>query len=135
MIGPETSGSDGFGVRPMIDLSCSPERRSDIIGAALMSTTGTASASGEGMEETRAVMQFEDALKAGDEVEARWTNSYSAYRARARVVRVNRKSVRVELLVAPDGYRVGQAFSVPRFVELGWSVNNRVAPLPGKETA
>lgn len=116
----------------MIGLSCSRARRSDIMAAAPLSTAGTASASGEGMEETRAVVQFEDALKAGDEVEARWTNSYSAFRARARVVRVNRKSVRIELLAAPDGYRVGQAFSVPRFVELGWSANNRVAP-PGKE--
>lgn len=105
------------------------------MASAPLSATGTANAMREGMDEMGAILKFEEGLKAGDEVEARWTNSYSVYRARARVARVNRKSVRVELLVAPDGYRVGQAFSVPRFVELGWSANNRVAPLPGKEAA
>ena len=85
-------------------------------------------------------VSFEEGLKLGDTIEARWTNCYCYYQARAEIVRVNAKSVRVRLLEAvpaawgPDGYPAGFEISIPRFNPLSpgrgrWSINNGVFPI------
>jgi hypothetical protein len=82
--------------------------------------------------------QFELALEAGHfdgrEVEVRWTNSFRFYRAIAKVVRVNKSSVRVTVTRPvkdgePGAYLVGRTLSFPRFMGNKWSVNNGAFPM------
>jgi hypothetical protein len=80
---------------------------------------------------------FESSLKPGDEVEARWTNSHRAYRAVAKVVRVNRESIRVELCeTITDGahitYPQGWEIVLPRFWARTYSANNSAQPRVSK---
>ena len=74
-----------------------------------------------------ATLAFERTLTPGMPVEARWTNSNCAYRAAARVVRVNEKSVRVEI-TDPASYLYGRSIPVPLVMADTWSVNNCVVP-------
>lgn len=77
----------------------------------------------------RKQIDWELGLKAGDAVEARWTNCGSAYRAAAEVVRVNRSSVRV---LVREGYLAGRTISVPLFRSMSsrWSASNGVFAAP-----
>lgn len=88
----------------------------------------------------RNIVNFEESLKPGCYVLARWTNSGRYFYGKAEVVRVNAQSIRVRLLetVAPDfwgGYPGGHEIVCPRLA-IGsgmkqWSANNRVEPLGG----
>lgn len=79
---------------------------------------------------------FDKALAVGHLVGVNWTASFVSYSGRARVLKLNAKSVVTEL-VAPieDGrtklYRVGERITVPRFTDgKRWSASNRVEPFP-----
>lgn len=90
-----------------------------------------------GVERIREALAHESTLKPGDECVARWTNSYSAHQGRVKVVRVNEKSVQVELLEnvptrldPKHGYPKGHKLSIPRFLDMRrWSEHNRLFPL------
>ena len=78
--------------------------------------------------------RFEYYLQPNDIVQVHWTNSGRAFTGKGAVVKVNRSSIRVELLedVAPEwygGYPAGREITVPRFGLHRWTPNNRVAPL------
>jgi hypothetical protein len=90
----------------------------------------------------RAALHFDRALKVGDIVEARWTNSHMEYRAKAEVIRVNGKSVRVRIMEAVkdykgvDVYSVGHAIVCPRIMAQDrFSMSNCVCPLDNPEAA
>lgn len=90
----------------------------------------------------REALHFDRALKTGDLVEARWTSSHTEYRAKAEVIRVNGKSVRVRLLEAiqdykgADIYPVGHAIVCPRIMAHDrFSMSNCVCPLDNPEAA
>lgn len=72
---------------------------------------------------------FERSLKPGDEVLARWTSSGGGYRGRSRVVKINEKSFRVELLEQVSGYPLGHLLTIPKFMGTGWGQSNRVGSL------
>lgn len=83
------------------------------------------------------VMKWDAALKVGDHVKVRWTNSHNYYAQPGVVVKLNRESVRVALDndVTAGGqllYPKGREIRVPRCtfnsIKL-WSVNNGVFPL------
>jgi len=84
-----------------------------------------------------AAINLQKTLTPGMEVEVRWTNSYAAYRGAAKVVKVNKASVRVALLeeiptVHGNAYRVGTLIKAPLIgFHSGmaeWSVNNGIFP-------
>lgn len=98
-------------------------------------------------------IKFQGELKEGDVVEARWTNSYQYFAAKARVTKKFESSVRVELLqdVTCTGWKkvedkhvlstgmpylkAGHSLSLPlffgrKFVNPKWSQNNGIFPLP-----
>lgn len=90
-----------------------------------------------GKERIREALAHEATLKPEDECVARWTNCGSYHEGRVKVVRVNEKSVLVELMEnAPTrldpkhGYPKGHRLSIPRFLDIQrWSENNRLMPL------
>jgi len=85
-----------------------------------------------GANRVRKTLDFENTLKQGDECVARWTNSGYCHEGRVRVVRVNEKSIRVELLNPQHGYPKGQELVLPRFWDFRrWSENNRLVPEGG----
>ena len=51
-------------------------------------------------------------MKPGATVTAYWTNSGHAYKASAEIVKVNRETVRVRLVTAPDGYTIGRVMTL-----------------------
>jgi len=76
---------------------------------------------------------FDKALAVGQEVEARWTWSHGYYAAKARIVKINKRSVRVELLEdvcsvfsREVSWPKGRELRMPRFMAGEWSVNNGV---------
>jgi hypothetical protein len=76
---------------------------------------------------------FNQRLKVGQRVEARWTNSFHYYSGRAEVTRVNQASARVRLLEpAGDGsYPIGHVLVLPLPFQSGmdrWSHSNGVFP-------
>jgi len=82
-------------------------------------------------------VRFNLDIQVGAEVEVRWTNSYRFYRARAKVLKVNRASIVTELLEGagngPAGfvYQIGHRITVPRLSVVyhgrdRWSGNNGV---------
>lgn len=78
----------------------------------------------------RDLVAWERDLVVGDEVDARWTCSYRSYGCRARVVRLNGASVRIELLEAIGSeYAAGRKFSLPRRTAATWSPSNAVYPV------
>jgi hypothetical protein len=75
---------------------------------------------------------FDHDLHLGQEVEVRWTSSGIQHAARARVVKLNAKSLRAELLEeAPSSfggpYPVGHVISVPRWLNRDYSLTNGAA--------
>lgn len=79
---------------------------------------------------TRNPLVDDAALTIGALVVARWTNCFRQYEARATVVKVNRKSVRVTLVDGIDGYPAGREIVLPRFENWRtWSVNNCARPI------
>ena len=86
------------------------------------------------MTDLGAVFQFEDRLTEGDVVEARWTNSHRYFTARADVVRINARTVRVVLAEDVGPYPVGHEIVCERVTQLlsqsgpRWSINNGVFP-------
>lgn len=94
-------------------------------------------------QELRKVWNFENSLKVGDAVTARWTNAGYQVEAKAEIAKVNEQSFRIRLtedvqsIYKPRtiGWVKGTTFSVPR-CSLGsgmklWSCNNRVEPVGG----
>lgn len=79
------------------------------------------------LEATWNEFEFETSLVVGSVVEARWSENWQAERAKARVMRVNRASVRVLIL---EGYLSGETISLPRFgIQRHWSRSrNCIAP-------
>ncbi len=78
-------------------------------------------------------LDFDRALTAGQEIEARWTWSNGYYSASARIVKINKKSSKVELLEDVDSvytrdiaWPKGRELRMPRFMANEWSVNNGV---------
>ncbi len=69
--------------------------------------------------------KFEEALREGDRVLARWTNSFHYHSAHGVVVRVNEKSVRVKI-DEPASYMHGRTLTVPRATTKTWSMHNRL---------
>ena len=86
------------------------------------------------MSTLREQLDFEEGLKVGDVVLARWTNSYNYYAARATVRKINAKSLRVILEEPIDGYPEGWEILLPRQADIfgaaRWSVNNGAFPVP-----
>lgn len=86
-------------------------------------------------DEFKAVRAFEQGLKPGAPVLARWTNCNRHYHAAAEVLRVNNSTVRVRLTAAIEGsYPAGQEIVCPLLVpsrRCRWSHNNRVEPADG----
>lgn len=80
-------------------------------------------------------LDWERGLNPGDVVEARWTNCHSYYVAKAEVVRVNQKSMRVKLVDGiEDRYPAGHELSIATFMSMDrWSINN--GAFPHEETA
>lgn len=65
-------------------------------------------------------------LSIGDIVSARWTNSGAQFESRARVVRINKASVRVEVLDA-ENYLHGRTASIPLAKNIRrWSWDNGI---------
>jgi hypothetical protein len=78
-------------------------------------------------------LNFDRALEVGQEVEARWTWSNGYYSAKARIAKINNKSVRVELLedvasvyTRDVAWPKGRELRIPRLAAGEWSVNNGV---------
>lgn len=88
----------------------------------------------------KAVQEFEKGLNKGDTVVVFWTNCGLIHRSAAKVYKVNRESIVVEitdLITSPYGnYKIGQKITAPRLTLTGsggklWSNNNRVEPTVG----
>jgi hypothetical protein len=99
----------------------------------------TATASEQIENVTRAYRQatdFDKSLAVGQLVGVCWTASHLAFLGRARIVKLNAKSVVTELLapVTVDDrqapYPVGHRITAPRIGDRKWSESNRVEPFP-----
>lgn len=97
--------------------------------------------------------QFEQTLKPGDVVRAKWTNNFQYFMAHATVVEKFKSSIRVELLVdvtcadwkVPEGgalsqakwssgmpyLKAGHSLLIPLTGNRKWSTNHRVTPAVG----
>lgn len=75
--------------------------------------------------------KFENELKAGDLVEARFTNCSRYYAYPAKVVTVNRASIRVAFTVEQRGWPIGHETTIPRWTANTYSNNNCLAPTEG----
>lgn len=79
---------------------------------------------------------FDKSLAVGQLVGVCWTSSHLSFVGRARIVKLNAKSVVTELLapviidVRTTWYPAGQRITVPRFTGPKWSESNRVEPFP-----
>ena len=79
--------------------------------------------------------EFSASLTRDSLVEARWTNTGHRYVAQARVVKVNAKSVQVELSASvreDDGiliYSLLHCVTLPRYASAGYSANNGAYPV------
>lgn len=87
-------------------------------------------------QDLRKVLDFENGIKAGDIVLAKWTNNYKTPKAKAEVVKVNSQSFRIRLLEDIQDWLAGQVFPIPRLALGGtgfskWSYNNRLEPVEG----
>ena len=82
------------------------------------------------MEDLAAQYTFEENMQVGDEILVRWTNSHNQYEGKGRVMSIHRTKVRVELIMAPEPYEVGQDIRVPTSGQPLWSRNNRAMPVP-----
>jgi hypothetical protein len=86
-------------------------------------------------EEFSTIVVFEGERDPGDTVRVRWTAPGQRLTARARIVQVNRASVKVALLEAVDPYPVGSEIRVPLFAMNSglhnWSPHNRIEPVDG----
>lgn len=87
-------------------------------------------------QNNRRAAEFDKALAVGHLVGVNWTESFVSYSGRARVLKLNAKSVVTEL-VAPieDGrtvlHETGDRITVPRIADgKRWSINNCVTPFP-----
>lgn len=73
---------------------------------------------------------FDSKLQPGDAVMVHWTNSGHRMTCPGNIVTVNRLSVRVRLIGGVKNslgsWASGQEFSVPRFKNRLWSINNCV---------
>ena len=85
------------------------------------------------MTDFKEAMNIDRSLTVGQPVEARWTWCHGYYAANAVIVKVNKKSVRVELLEDVDSmftrdiaWPKGRELRMPRFMTTEWSVNNGV---------
>lgn len=67
-------------------------------------------------------------LEFGQTIEARWTNCGSYYRATATVTKINKKSLKAELVEAVGPYPAGFVVTLPRVWNRTWSPNNCAAP-------
>jgi hypothetical protein len=79
------------------------------------------------------LVEFNKRLTPGQQVEARWTNSFRYYIGSAEVVRLNRASVRVRLLeaIGENSYPRGHVLVLPLPFLSGvdrWSHSNGVFP-------
>lgn len=86
-------------------------------------------------QELRDWFAFDDSLAVGQTVEIRWTNNYRQYVANARIVKLNAKTLRAELLeqAQREDYRPGRVIAgVPRFRNDAWTNSNGVFPAQGK---
>lgn len=78
-------------------------------------------------DEFKEASDFDKNLVIGQEVVVRWTWCHRYYRGKAKVIKLNQKSLRVELLEDCGEYKAGNTISVPRFYDIQkWSPNNSV---------
>lgn len=80
-------------------------------------------------EQAKMVFDFDADLKVGDEIEARWTNSFRLWSGKATIVKLNAKSIRVRLTDNVGDprrhYPAGREITLPRISDLKrWSQNN-----------
>lgn len=74
-------------------------------------------------------ISFDAALHVGQIVEARFTNSNRALRFRARILKLNERTARVEALEhGVNGWNEGHVFVIQRFSSKLWSANNGLYP-------
>jgi len=62
--------------------------------------------------------------KIGQEGIAHWTNSYNLYKAKAKIVKINLATIRVELLETINGYPEGKILVIPLGFNQCYSENN-----------
>lgn len=72
----------------------------------------------------------------GDNVSIKWTNNNKYWAARGKIRKINKKSIKVELMSKSnciDGvyYKPGTVITVPTTLSKRWSRNNTVLPLFG----
>lgn len=75
-------------------------------------------------------IEFDAALHVGQIVEARFTNNNRALRFRARILKLNDRTARVEALEhGVNGWDAGHVFVIQRFSSKTWSHNNGLYPV------
>ena len=72
----------------------------------------------------------------GDRVSIKWTNNNKNWSAKGRINKINKKSIKVELLeksncIEGSYYPSGTIITVPTTLSSRWSRNNTVLPLYG----
>jgi hypothetical protein len=91
--------------------------------------------------EYKTVIDFDASLSIGMPVLAKWTNSYQFYQAQAKVIKLNSKTVNVQLTEniseyhagsEQEVYPCGQIIQCPRIHDIKkWTVHNRLEPVGG----
>jgi len=78
----------------------------------------------------RELCAWESTLREGDMVLARWTSCYNIHQAKCRIVRINEKSMNVQIIDCKENYPAGWRLTVPRTTNTTqWSWNRGVFPL------
>ena len=81
-------------------------------------------------EEFRKLIEEDTRLRVGERCRVRWTNCYRSYESPAEIVKLNRRTVVVELLepvrlFGTVHYSTTHKIKVPRITDLKhWTVNN-----------
>ena len=78
----------------------------------------------------RGLCAWESTLREGDMVLARWTSCYKIHQAKCSIVRINEKSMNVQIIDGKENYPAGWRLTVPRTTNTSqWSWNRGVFPL------
>jgi len=77
----------------------------------------------------RELRAWESTLREGDTVLARWTSSYNVYQAKCKIIRINAKSMNVQIIDGMENYPAGWRLNIPRTTNTSqWSWNRGVFP-------
>jgi hypothetical protein len=109
---------------------CKNDVKSSDVGSRVKSVNKNDPKERSGEFDLESYIEFQDRLQYGDCVLAKWTNSGRFYQTEARVVKVNLRSLRVELLKDYEGYTKGWVITLAKYPANKWSRNNGVFPLP-----